>query len=166
MNFFRRELDYALAQIEKRRSQFFQVRFRRFILELHDLGCVDHRTTTQCDDLIGLVEIQRLNPLHHDLDLGLRVRNDRDMDVSLLRNVAPNDINVAHMLQSRIGNDDGGARRELPQVLDSVHVEINLIRNPEPHVSLRPPSHALDVEVVINIDVVGSTVPPASPASE
>ena len=75
--------DHALAQIQKGRGQLFQVGLRRFVLELHDLRRVDHRPATQRDDLVRLVEIERLHSLHDDLDLGLRIGNDRDMDVSL-----------------------------------------------------------------------------------
>ncbi len=58
------------------------------------------------------------------------------------------------------------ARWELAQILHRVQVEINLIGNPEPHMGLCPPSHALDVEVVIDIYVIGGAVAAAGPASE
>ncbi len=51
-------------------------------------------------------------------------------------------------------------------ILHRVHVEINLIGNSEPHMSLCPPSHALDVEVVIDVDVIGGAVAAAGAASE
>ncbi len=73
---------------------------------------------------------------------------------------------MADLLQSRIGNDDGGARRKLAHILHRVHVEINLIGNPEPHMGLRPPSHTLDVEVVIDIYVIGGAVAAAGATSE
>ena len=67
--------DHALADVQERRGQFLQVGLRRFVLELHDLRRVDHRSAAQRDDLVGLVQVQRLHALHHDLDLGLRVGN-------------------------------------------------------------------------------------------
>ena len=166
VNFLGRVLDHALAQIQKRRGQFFQISIRRLVLEFHDLGRIDHRPAAQRDDLVRLVEIERLHSLHDHLDLGLRIGNDRDVDAGSLRNVAPDNIDVAHLLQSRIRNDDGGARRELAHILHRVHVEINLIGNSEPHMGLCPPSHALDIEVVIDIDVIGGAVAAAGAASE
>ena len=73
---------------------------------------------------------------------------------------------MADLLQDWIGDDDGRARWELAQILHRVHVEINLIGNSEPHMGLCPPSHALDVEVVIDIYVVGGAVAAAGAASE
>ena len=61
IDFFGRILDHALAHIEKRRCQIFQVGFRRFVLQLHDLRRVDHRPAAQRDDLVRLVEIERLH---------------------------------------------------------------------------------------------------------
>ena len=166
LTFLGRVLDHALAQIQKRRGQFFQVSLRRFVLELHDFRRVDHRPATQRNDLVRFVEIERLHSLRDDLDLGLRIGNDRDMDVSSRRNVAPDNVYMADLLQSWIGDDDGGARRELAQILHGVHVEIDLIGNSEPHMGLCPPRHALDVEVVIDIYVIGGAVAAAGPASE
>ena len=88
------------------------------------------------------------------------------MDQGFRRNVAPDDVHVADLLQHRIGNDDGGARRELAQVLHGVHVEVDLIGNAEPHMRWCPPGHAFDVQVVIHVDVVGGAVAAAGPASE
>ncbi len=53
-----------------------------------------------------------------------------------------------------------------PQILHRIHVEVNLIGNSEPHMVLGPPSQALDVEVVIDVDVVGGAVAAAGAASE
>ena len=94
-------LDHALAEIQERRGQLFQVSFRRFVLQLHDLRRVDHRSAAERDDLVRFVEIERLDSLHDDLDLGFRVGNDRDMDEGLRRNVAPDNVHVAHLLQQR-----------------------------------------------------------------
>ena len=63
MDLFRRILDHALADIHEGRRQFFQVRIGRFILQLHDFGGIDDRSAAQRDDLIRLVEIQRLHAL-------------------------------------------------------------------------------------------------------
>ncbi len=82
VNFFGRILNYAFAQIQERRCQFFQVRLRRFVFQLHDLRRIDDRAAAQRDDLVRFVEIERLHPLHHDLDFRLSIRNDRDMDLS------------------------------------------------------------------------------------
>ena len=83
IDLFGRVLDHALADVQKRRGQFLQVSLRRFVLELHDLRRIDHRPAAQRDDLVRLVEIERLHSLHDHLDLGLRIGNDRDMNVSL-----------------------------------------------------------------------------------
>ena len=104
--------------------------------------------------------------MHDDLDLRLRVGNGRDVDESFWRNVAPDDVHVADLLQDRIGDDDGGARRELAQVLHGVQVEVDLIGNAEPHMGLCPPGHAFDIQVVIHVDVVGGAVAAAGSASE
>ena len=53
-----------------------------------------------------------------------------------------------------------------PQILYRVHVEVDLIGNSEPHMGLCPPSHALDVQVVIDVDVVGGAVAAAGSAAE
>src|SRR5579862_267064 len=161
-----RVLGYAFAEIQERRGQFCQVGFWRFVLEFHDLGRVDHRPTSQRDDLVRFVEIERLHPLHDYLELGLGIRNNRDVNVSFRWNVAPDDIHVAELLQSRVGNNDGAARREITQILHRIQVEVDLIGNPEPHMGLCSPSHALDVEVVIDICVVSGAVATAGPAPE
>ena len=83
-----------------------------------------------------------------------------------LGNVAPDDIHVAELFQCRAGNNDGRLRWKLVYVLHRVHVEINLIGNSEPHMGLGPPSHSLDIEVVIDIYVVGGAVAAAGAASE
>ncbi len=72
--------DHALADVQERRGQLFQVGLRRFVLQLHDLRGIDHGSAAQRDDLVRLVEIERLHALHDHLDLGLRIGNDRDMD--------------------------------------------------------------------------------------
>ena len=59
--------DHALADVQERRGQFFQVGLRRFVLELHDLRRVDHGPAAQRDDLVRLVEIERLHSLHDNL---------------------------------------------------------------------------------------------------
>ena len=84
----------------------------------------------------------------------------------LRRKVPPDDVEVADLLQNRIGNDDGGARGELTQGLHGVHVEINLIGNAEPHRRLGPPRNPLDVEIMIDINVIRGAVAAAGPASE
>jgi hypothetical protein len=83
-----------------------------------------------------------------------------------LRDVAPDQVHVPDLLHGGIGNNNGGARGELAYILHRVQVEVNLIRNSEPHMRLRPPSHTLDVEVVIDIDVIRGAVAAAGPASE
>src|SRR5947209_13135654 len=75
-------------------------------------------------------------------------------------------IDVSHLLQGRVGYDDCRLRGELAEILHSVHVEENLVGNSEPHMGLCPASHALDVEVVINIDVIGGAITTASSAPE
>ena len=72
----------------------------RLVLQLHDLRRVDYRAAAQRDDLVRLVEIERLHPLHHDLDFGLGIGNDRDMHQGFRRNVAPDNIHVADLLHA------------------------------------------------------------------
>ena len=139
---------------------------RRFVLQLHDLRRVDHRTAAQRDDLVRLVEVQRLHSLRDDLDVGLGVGNDRHAHLRLRRKRAPDDVDVADLLQRWIGDDEGRARREVAQVLHRVHVEVDLIGNSEPHMGWRPSRHALDVQVVIDVDVVGGAVAAAGAAAE
>ena len=76
------------------------------------------------------------------------------------------EIHVADLLQSRIGDDDGRARRELAQVVDRVLIEINMIGNTEPHRRFHSPRDALDIDVVINVDVIHGAVAAAGAASE
>src|SRR5208282_153580 len=158
VNFLGRILDHALTQIQEWRGQFSQIGGGRLVLQLHDLGRIDYRAAAERDDLVGLIEVQFLHALHHYLDLGLGVGNHGDEDVGSLGNEAPDDVDVPEPLQRRVRNNNGGAGRELMHVLHRIQVEINLIGNPEPHMGLCPPSHALDVEVVIEIDVIGGAV--------
>ena len=51
-------------------------------------------------------------------------------------------------------------------ILHRVQVEINLIGNSEPHMGLRPSSHTLDIEVVIDSYVIGGAVAAAGATSE
>src|SRR5208283_1005105 len=159
-------LNDALAEIEKGRGQLFKVGLRRLVFQLHDFSRIDHGPAAQRDDLVRFVEIKRLHSVHHHLDLRLGIGNDRYVDVGSLRKVAANNIHVAEMLQRRIGDDDGGGRWELTDIFHRVHVEINLIRNSEPHMGLCPPSHTFDIEVVIDIYVIGGAVAAAGAASE
>src|ERR1035438_6022306 len=73
---------------------------------------------------------------------------------------------MADLLHGRVGNNDGGARRELPQVFHRIHVEVNLIWDTEPHMRLCPPRHAFDVEVMKDVYVIGGAVATAGPATE
>ena len=52
------------------------------------------------------------------------------------------------------------------QILHGVHVEVNLIGNAEPHMRLCPPGHAFDIQVVIDVDVVGGAVAAAGAAAK
>src|SRR5208337_5148702 len=79
---------------------------------------------------------------------------------------APHQVDVADLLQSWTRNDDRRARYELAHILHRVPVEIDLVGNSKPHMGLGPPSHTLDVEVVIDIDVVGRAVAAAGAAAE
>ena len=81
-------------------------------------------------------------------------------------NGAPDNVQVAHLFQERIGDDERRLRRELAEILHGVHVEVDLIGNAEPHMGLCPPSHAFDVEIVIQVHVVRGAVAAAGPASE
>ena len=159
-------LGHALADIQERGTKFLQVGLRRFVLQPHDLRRVDHRPAAQRDDLVRFVEIERLQFLHDDLNFRLGLGDNRDMDRGFRRKVAPDDVQVADLLQDRIGNDNGGARWELTQTLHRVHVEVNLIGHAEPHRRLCPPGHSFDVKIMINIHVVGGAVAAAGPASE
>src|SRR5208283_1768166 len=49
---------------------------------------------------------------------------------------------------------------------DRIHVEVNLIGYPEPHMVLCPPSQTFDIKVVIDVDVVGGAVAATGAASE
>ncbi len=76
MDFFGRVLDHAFADVHERRGQFFQVRVGRFVLQLHDLGGIDHRPAAQRDDLIRLVVVERFHPLQNDLHFRLGIGDD------------------------------------------------------------------------------------------
>src|SRR5271167_2352284 len=54
----------------------------------------------------------------------------------------------------------------MAQVLHRVQVEVDLIRNAEPHMGLCPPRHTLSVEVVVHIDIVHRAVAAAGSAAE
>jgi hypothetical protein len=57
-------------------------------------------------------------------------------------------------------------RDELAQIFHGVEVEVDLIGNTEPHMRWCPPSHAFDIQVMVQIDVVRGTVTAARPTSE
>src|SRR5690348_1842232 len=80
------------------------------------------------------------------------------MNVRLRADVSSDNVDVPDLLEACVGNDDRATRRKLAKVLDRVHVEVNLIRNSEPHVILGPARLTLDVEIVIDVDVVGRAV--------
>ncbi len=52
------------------------------------------------------------------------------------------------------------------EVFHRVQVEVDLIGNTEPHMRRCPPGHTFDIQVMVEIDVVGGTVAAAGPASE
>src|SRR5271167_2330272 len=54
----------------------------------------------------------------------------------------------------------------MAQVLHGVQVEVDLIRNAEPHMRRCPPRHPFDVEVVVHIYIVHRAVAAAGPTSE
>ena len=116
--------------------------------------------------MIRFVEIERLYPLHHHLDLRFRIGNHQDVDAGALRNAASDQVCVPDLLQSRTSHDDGGKRRKLTYILHRVHVEVDLIGDSVPHMRLCPPSHTFDIQVVIDIHVVGGAVAATSAASE
>src|ERR1022692_4733041 len=69
VDFTGRELDHALADVQKRRGQFLQVGLRRFVLELHEFRRVDHASAAQRDNLVRFVKTESLHPLHDHLEL-------------------------------------------------------------------------------------------------
>ena len=89
-----------------------------------------------------------------------------DVEAGARGQVAAHGFDVAEALEDRIRDQDSGERGELTQVLDGVAVEVDLVGNAVPHVSGCPPGHALDVEIVEYVDVVGGAVAAAGAAAE
>src|SRR5271166_4198347 len=88
------------------------------------------------------------------------------MNMSLGADVSPDNVDVTDLLERCIRDHDGAARGELTQILHRVHVEVNLVRNSEPHMVLCPACQALDVEIVINVHVVGGAIAAAGSTSK
>ncbi len=161
-----RVLNHTLTNVEERCRQLFEISLGKFVFQLHDLGGVDYGAATQRDNLVDFVGGQRLHSLCNDLDVGLGVGNDGDANGSVGRYVAAHLVHVAELLQGGVGDDEGRTRWKVSEVLNRVHVEVNLVGNTKPHVCLRPARYALDVEVVVDVDIVGRAVAAARPAAE
>src|ERR1017187_4820675 len=107
IDFTGRELDHVLADVQKRRAQFLQVGLLRLVLEFHEFRRIDHASAAERDNLVRFMEIERFHSLHDDLELGFRVGNGENADVSLRWNRAPDQVHVAHLFQKRIADDEG-----------------------------------------------------------
>ena len=80
--------------------------------------------------------------------------------------MTPDNVHVSDSLQTGIGDDDGRLRCEVAQILNGIHVEVNLIRNSKPHMVLCPAGDPLYVQVMKDIYVVGGAIAAARPASK
>src|SRR5579864_6824591 len=88
------------------------------------------------------------------------------MDAGTLGDAAADGVHVTEAFHPRAGDDHGGTRRKRMHILDGVEIEIDLIGNAEPHLGLGPARKALDVEVVIDVYVVGGAVASAGATAE
>src|ERR1039458_1629114 len=107
VDFTGRELDHALADVQKRRGQFLQVGLRRFVLEFHEFRRIDLASAAVRDNRVRFMQIDRFPSLHDDLELRFRVGNGEKADVSLRWNRAPDQVHVAPLFQKRIADDEG-----------------------------------------------------------
>src|SRR5664280_1285491 len=70
VDFTGRELDHALADVQKRRGQFLQVGLRRFVLEFHEFRRIDHASAAERDNLVRFMQIKRFHSLLTTLSSG------------------------------------------------------------------------------------------------